>query len=351
MEPRPATLKPDPLVDDQAFTKAMLLSFVMHTCWSCKSQLSSTSCNPRAITCPLLVLEGEVTASPCAGLCPPAGLLAHASHTFCLHVLSPLRHFPRQLMRDGHLFVVCLLCQAKLITSPSCLLIMGKEATLMLLMEFGCINNEARCSVKSIIRWRRGRPNLAAVLTNLEFRVQRDALERMCISFEMQQWTGETMISQTVIVLLCVMLQVDRCVNSSQLSAAVWLQVPNVVGDHANGFKFSTCSAGSRIRSVILVCLLSNADSFSNSTIVVAFSDDPKHDGRRRPPSLLEHRRGLHWRISQFNERSNKSWWEKATWSTMTHESWNTPTRSSLTDITGSAWLGTVVFLYVCVCY
>lgn len=108
----------------------------------------------------------------CAGLCHSAGLLTH--------VFSPLHHFPRQLMRDGHLFVVCLLCQAKLITSSSCLLIKEKKfwsaANLMLLMEFGCIDNEACCSVKLIIRWSKERPNLAAVLTNLEFSTQSDAL-------------------------------------------------------------------------------------------------------------------------------------------------------------------------------
>lgn len=65
----------------------------------------------------------------CAGLCHSAGLLTHASHTFCLHVFSPLHHFPRQLMRDGHLFVVCLLCQAELITSSKCLLIKGENTT------------------------------------------------------------------------------------------------------------------------------------------------------------------------------------------------------------------------------
>lgn len=85
----------------------------------------------------------------------------------------------------------------------------------------------------------------------------------------MQQTTGETITGQTVMMLLCVVLQVDCCVNFSQQSVAVSLQVPNVVGDHANEFKFLTCSACFRIWSVILVCLLSNADRFFNSTIVL----------------------------------------------------------------------------------
>lgn len=49
-------------------------------------------------------------------------------------------------------------------------------AALMLLMEFGCIDNEACCSVKLIIRWSNERLNLAAVLTILKFSVQCDAL-------------------------------------------------------------------------------------------------------------------------------------------------------------------------------